>query len=162
MMNPVEAVQSCLRKYAAFSGRAPRAEYWWFILFAIIVGAIALVIDMQLWGEVWIGNFAVLPLLDISTLLLFLPSVAVAVRRLHDIGIGGAGWVAFVVLIQIAALGGEALIPLQDGASVAFTLALGIAAIVLLVQYVRPSQPNTNQYGPPPYGAPQPPEEVFQ
>ena len=68
-MSPIESISTCIRKYIDFSGRAQRSEYWWFLLFRVIVGI----------AVGWI------PLLGgIVGLLLLLPSLAVQARRLHD------------------------------------------------------------------------------
>lgn len=99
------AIKSVLSKYATFSGRAPRSEYWWWILFVI------------LWA--WI------PIVNIVLALVFLlPSLAVQVRRLHDIG--RSGWWWFIGMVPI------------------------IGGIVLLVFYLTDSQTGENQYGPNP------------
>ncbi len=74
-MSFVEAIASCLSKYANFDGRASRSEYWWFALFSLLVAIVTLV-DIRL-------NL-------ISRLLLLIPSLAVGARRLHDIG--RSGW----------------------------------------------------------------------
>lgn len=91
-MGSVESVQTCLRKYVDFSGRASRPEYWWFFLFFIIAAAVAITLD---------GAFRTYPLLYVVVLLgLFLPSLAAQVRRLHDTDRSG-WWVllAFIPLI---------------------------------------------------------------
>lgn len=85
-------------KYAQFSGRATRSEYWYFTLFATIVYIIAMVIDGLL-ANITGG----MPIFMIITMLGFLvPSLAVGIRRLHDIG--KSGWwylLAFVPLISL-------------------------------------------------------------
>ncbi len=73
-----------LKRYAQFSGRAPRAEYWYFTLFVVLIGFGARVID-GLWLRSHLGPFAVI--VDLAFLI---PSLAVAVRRLHDLG--RTGW----------------------------------------------------------------------
>ena len=78
-MNPVEAVRSCLKKYATFRGRATRAEYWWFWLFNVILNVI-----LQALSEDMPGSQTVAAVTGIITLALFLPSIAACCRRLHD------------------------------------------------------------------------------
>ena len=78
-MNPVEAVSSCLKKYATFRGRATRAEYWWFWLFNVILNVI-----LQALSEDMPGSQTVAAVTGIITLALFLPGVAACCRRLHD------------------------------------------------------------------------------
>ena len=69
-MSFIESVKTVLfQKYATFKGRASRSEYWWFALFMFLTGFIGLV------SEIING---------IISLLIFIPSIAVMVRRLHD------------------------------------------------------------------------------
>ena len=69
-MSFTESVKTVLfQKYATFKGRASRSEYWWFALFMFLTGIIGLL------GEIING---------IISLLIFIPSIAVTVRRLHD------------------------------------------------------------------------------
>jgi uncharacterized membrane protein YhaH (DUF805 family) len=105
----VDAVRSALSKYATFSGRARRSEYWWFVLFNLIVSVVARLVDAAAFGT----STAYLTI--IVALALLLPGLAVAVRRLHDIG--KSGWwillalvpiVGAIVLIVWAAKEGEA------------------------------------------------------
>jgi uncharacterized membrane protein YhaH (DUF805 family) len=70
-----DAVRSVLSQYANFSGRARRSEYWWFVLFYVIVYVVAAVLDQMLGTPV---------LAIVVTLGLLLPSIAVGARRLHD------------------------------------------------------------------------------
>lgn len=114
-----------LKKYVVFSGRARRAEYWWFILFNIIISLALGAID----GVT--GTYspeAGLGLLGgLYTLAVLLPSIAVTVRRLHDTG--RSGWWFLIFLVPV------------------------IGAIVLLVFMVLDSKPGQNQYGENPKGA---------
>jgi uncharacterized membrane protein YhaH (DUF805 family) len=84
-MNFGDAIQTCLRKYADFTGTAKRSEYWWFVLFLVIGSAILGVISNKL--------------SLVFTLLTLLPSLAVAARRLHDID--RSGWWQLVGLIPL-------------------------------------------------------------
>lgn len=81
-----------IKKYAVFEGRARRKEYWMFQLFAIIFSLGLFVIDMVL------GTFGVLNM--IFSVFILVPSIAVIVRRLHDIGKSGAWFfISFIPLI---------------------------------------------------------------
>ena len=110
-----------LRKYADFSGRARRKEYWMFGLFNIIISIVIAVIDTVLglqMGDAGIGILGA-----IYGLAVLLPGLAVGVRRLHDTS--RSGWWLLIGLIPL------------------------IGAIVLIVFFVQDSHP-ANQYGPNP------------
>ena len=86
-----------LKKYAQFQGRARRKEYWMFVLINFLIGIVLGVVDGML-GLV--GPSGVGPLGGLYALALLVPSIAVAVRRLHDTG--RSGWwllIGFVPLI---------------------------------------------------------------
>lgn len=119
--------------YANFKGRARRKEYWMFILFNIIFAIVALIADNILGTTFKIGgaysSFS-LPygwLYILYSLAVFIPGLAVTVRRLHDTGKSG-GWI-FIALIPI------------------------IGGIWLLVLLVTAGNPNANSYGPDPKSA---------
>jgi len=84
-MDFFDAIKTCLRKYATFSGRAGRPEYWWFMLFSILVSLAAGMISETLNGLV--------------SLALFIPSIAVGARRLHDVG--KSGWFQLLWVVPI-------------------------------------------------------------
>jgi len=111
-----------LKKYAVFSGRAGRSEYWYFVLFNIIISfAIA-------FFEMLIGSGGGMGLLGtLYALAVFLPGLAVSVRRLHDTG--RSGWWLLVGIIPI------------------------IGFVVLIIFMVEDSHPGTNLYGTSPKGA---------
>jgi uncharacterized membrane protein YhaH (DUF805 family) len=77
-MNMIEATKACFSKYVTFSGRARRAEYWWFILASILVSIVLGIIDALL----GLGEIGLLG--GLWSLGVFLPSLAVGARRLHD------------------------------------------------------------------------------
>lgn len=86
-----------LKKYAVFSGRSRRKEYWMFVLFNIIFFVVAIVLDNILGTaieNVGYGLFYIVYALGV-----FIPSIAVAVRRLHDIG--KSGWWIFISFIPV-------------------------------------------------------------
>lgn len=84
MLGFPESVVRCLRKYATFRGRATRAEYWWFSLFNTLLGMVAYAAVQHLMGTEAADGAA-----SILQLVLFLPMLAVGVRRLHDIDFRG-------------------------------------------------------------------------
>ncbi|SNT65814.1 Uncharacterized membrane protein YhaH, DUF805 family [Asanoa hainanensis] len=117
-MSFTDSIKAVLTNYVGFSGRARRSEYWWFVVFSILVNVVARVLDSVLFDT---SNGIIGGLLGLA---LFLPGLAVAVRRLHDTD--RSGW--WVLL---------ALIPL-------------IGAIVLIVFMAGDSKPGTNRFGPNP------------
>ena len=123
-------INTVKHRYSDFKGRATRSEYWYFILFYVIIAIILLIIDIALinpmigltgdaasQGSVltFIFTFGMLP-----------AQIGLVVRRLHDIG--KTGWWYFLIFIPI------------------------IGALVLLYFFVQDSQPGTNMYGPNPKG----------
>lgn len=95
-MNMHEAVVSCLQKYVTFSGRAPRSEYWYWVLCTMVIAFVLALIDVTLLAAS--GG----ALSNLFTLVAFLPGVAVTVRRLHDIN--RSGWWILIGMIPIAGL----------------------------------------------------------
>jgi uncharacterized membrane protein YhaH (DUF805 family) len=112
-----------LKQYADFNGRARRKEYWMFVLFNIIFAIVAMLLDnmlgMSISPEVPYG-----PIYILYGLALFIPGLAVAVRRLHDIG--KSGWMILVALIPL------------------------IGGIWLLILLVKEGDSGSNEYGPDP------------
>lgn len=78
------------RKFATFSGRARRKEYGWFCVFSFIVGLILGIIDVLVFGDAD-GMFS-----SIYGLVVFIPSLALLVRRVHDFG--KSGWFVLVII----------------------------------------------------------------
>jgi uncharacterized membrane protein YhaH (DUF805 family) len=113
-----------LKQYADFNGRARRKEYWMFVLFNLIFALIAMILDNIL--GIAMDDIGYGPLYGIYALAVFIPGLAVAVRRLHDIG--KSGWMILIALIPL------------------------IGAIWLLVLMVTDSNPGENQYGQNPKG----------
>ncbi|MEI8595854.1 DUF805 domain-containing protein [Photobacterium sp. Hal280] len=108
-----------LRKYAVFSGRAQRQEYWYFFLINLVI-TLALGIVDNLLNTPGAGEGTGL-LGGVYSLAVLLPSVAVGVRRLHDIG--KSGWWMLLSLIPV------------------------IGFVVLLFFFARDGQPGPNEYG---------------
>ncbi len=84
-MNFTDAVKVCFTKYADFSGRAKRPEFWWFVLFCFLGSALL--------------EFVASSISWIFTLATLLPSLAVGARRLHDIN--KTGWLQLLWLIPV-------------------------------------------------------------
>jgi uncharacterized membrane protein YhaH (DUF805 family) len=114
-----------LKKYAVFSGRSRRKEYWYFALFVIIISFVLSIIDL-LTGA-YARTVGVGLLSSIFSLAVLIPSIAVTVRRLHDID--RSGWWLLIALVPL------------------------VGWIVLLVFSVQESTPGSNKYGPNPKSA---------
>ena len=169
MMEPMESIKTCFKKFFDFTGRARRSEYWWFFLFCIIVSSVFS----------FVGG--ILPVLSyvgfcISALLL-IPSCSVQTRRLHDTGRSG-WWVVVQMALLLTFYGsmGYMFMPYaeqmmnitdnmemanvfmdimeQNTAAVAVffisALLLVIVTIILIVFSVLDSHWTENKYGPSP------------
>ncbi len=113
-----------LRKYADFSGRACRREYWFFLLFNVLIAAGLSLVDSVLGMADPLRGVGLLS--GLYSLGVLLPSLAVGVRRLHDIG--RTGWWLLIGLVPL------------------------IGSVVLLIFAVLDSQVGANEYGPNPKG----------
>ncbi len=161
--SPLEWALLPLQRYAQFSGRAPRAEYWWFYLATIVVGVVAGVIDAVLgdFDAGWVGG--------IVNLLLLVPTIAVTVRRLHDTN--RSGWwlvIGIIVIIGFVAVAVASGMASPGEATAAFTplmiaavVATIVVAITLLVFMVLPGNEGPNRYGADPYQPDDHLEEIF-
>lgn len=84
-MSFVDAIKTCLSKYADFKGRASRSEMWFFFLFYILAAVVASVVSEALAALVYLG--------------LLLPTLAVEIRRLHDLD--KSGWWILLAFVPI-------------------------------------------------------------
>lgn len=98
-------------KYAQFNGRADKAEFWQYVLVYILI-SIAFSLLSGIFGGVKILGGLVMVLNIIVMLALLLPSIAVSVRRMHDIGKAG-GWI-FINLIPLIGLIWFIVLAIQD------------------------------------------------
>lgn len=129
------AVASCYLRFLTFSGRAPRSEYWWFIVFQLLM-ATASVVGMMLWlmpgGQPDTSKLAYLQTAEANIVylvfwaLLYIPGLSVTVRRLHDID--RSGWWFWIVLVPL------------------------LGPIILLIFMVLPGSAARNSFGPDPLG----------
>lgn len=136
-----------LKRYAEFSGRSRRKEYWMYVLGLIIVAIVLGVIEGVLGLTQMIGPYGPLSaLLAIGTLV---PSLAVGVRRLHDTN--RTGW--WILLPIVPELGAVAMLSTGNlpVAGILGIVAL-VLALVLLVFMVLEGTKGPNQYGPDPKG----------
>ena len=152
-LTPIDWAKRPIQKYADFSGRAPRAEYWWYTL-AVVIGYIVVSIVESIIGiDKTVGPYGYLSvLLMLGTLV---PSIAVSVRRLHDTNRTG-WWVLLPIIpygIGIALAGPAIMSGSMAGLGVAgifFMIGL-VCAIALFVFMVLPGTKGDNSYGADPY-----------
>jgi uncharacterized membrane protein YhaH (DUF805 family) len=85
-MSFTDAIKSGFRNYANFKGRASRREYWWWALFSLLVNGVASTVVNEDFGS-------------LVSLALLLPSIAVAVRRMHDVS--RRGWWILVPIVNL-------------------------------------------------------------
>lgn len=117
-----DAVRRCFTLYATFAGRARRSEFWFFWLFNLLAHGVAGLLDAAIFS-------VAAPLNAIVSLLLLVPNLAVAVRRLHD---GGrSGWWLLLFLVPL------------------------VGIVVLLIWYLSRGQDGPNRFGADPRAIPQ-------
>jgi uncharacterized membrane protein YhaH (DUF805 family) len=92
-----DAIRSGFRNYVGFSGRAPRSEFWYWQLFVVLVAVAASILDSGFLPESDVG-----PISAVTSLVLLLPGIAMAIRRLHDID--RTGWWVLLALTLIGAI----------------------------------------------------------
>jgi len=97
--NPLQYIGEALNKYAVFQGRARRAEFWWFTLFNVIIYYLALFVGAKMGLIYWFDYTPINILATLVSLAFFLPSLAVCIRRMHDIG--KSGWYILVPIYDI-------------------------------------------------------------
>ncbi len=93
-MSAIDYFTGVLKKYTVFTGRARRAEYWWFTLFSSLVSYGLALIGLFVLDIPWLGNlwsFGVL-----------LPSLGVAIRRMHDVD--KSGWFILIPIYNLILL----------------------------------------------------------
>jgi uncharacterized membrane protein YhaH (DUF805 family) len=122
-MSIIDAWKACvLTKYASFTGRARRSEFWGFVVVNAAVYVLLLLLFLVL-----DSSAVVLVLYAAYALAMLVPSLAAAVRRLHDTN--KSGWLLLIALVPI------------------------VGGLVLLFSYVSDSDEKPNDYGPSPkYG----------
>ena len=127
MMGFMDAIKTCItEKYVDFSGRASRSEFWWFQLFMFLLQMGLFVLQMVAlfsFPEIFTAIYWVTVVVSLG---LFLPSLSVSVRRLHDIG--KSGWY-FLLIIPLSII---------------------CIGIILWIVWMISEGELTNQYGPPP------------
>lgn len=123
-MSFIDAIKSYFKNYATFKGRARRSEFWFTVLFTVLVSAALSIVfpgpTEMVWDMEVEQSSAAENLWSLATIV---PSLAVTWRRLHDVGRSGKYF--FYVLIPIAGI------------------------IMLLIELTKDSQPGANEYGDP-------------
>ena len=160
-----------LRRYADFSGRSRRKEYWMFVLFLVLIYAAFLILMMLLGGGaiMMMGSdpsaaagaggiaMALMAIFGLVALGLLIPSLAVGVRRLHDTNrsgwwLGGylAAYILWLVVSGMAVSSGDP----SGGGTLAMIVSLVVLglAVTLLVFMVLDGTKGPNKYGPDPKG----------
>lgn len=137
-----------LKRYAEFTGRSRRKEYWMYVLLLIVVGIVVGIIERVLGLAGMVGPYG--PLSALFALATFVPSLAVGVRRLHDTNRAGwwllIGYGPLLLSLCLTYLG------ILQFAMILSLIAL-VGFIVLLVFFVLEGTRGPNQYGPDPKAA---------
>ena len=180
-MNFGEAIKSVFNKYATFSGRARRSEYWFFYLFNVLVrmglGFVSMIFvfcytlfemaaksDFAFPNYYWFFYGIIYGVVGLWALAVFLPFMAVTVRRFHDIGKSG-WWLlvmmlpGFVYLCYLACVIYNAAVHDCEPDMKLFLIVTGLGILIgigffvwQIVWLVRDSEPGDNKYGPNPKG----------
>ena len=122
-MKLLESAFFTLRKYADFNGRASRQEFWYFFFFVILANAVARLVDALLGARGYLPG----PVSGLVAIALFVPQLAVAVRRLHDVSRSGRELLLPVVMLLATPL------VVVFGGILSRIVALGYAGVVLLL-----------------------------
>lgn len=166
-----ESVKTCFSKYVTFSGRAGRPEYWWFALFVIVTSAVLSMIDAAIFGVDPVTRQPNGLLRPIFTLAILLPVLAAGWRRMHDTG--RPGWylllpmlvsfaTMFFLMLGVVGFASMQNAGVDQGVLMGPAAFLGVTGmliasavqiilvIMMLWWLTRPSDPESNEYGPPP------------
>jgi len=181
-LSPIGWALRPLKNYANFSGRASRAEFWWFFLFVMLVYFAFWIVLVAVVGATFTGRPAVTPgtsappsfallgafgaagiFMILFYLALLLPMIAVQVRRLHDTNRSGwwlgVFWLMYPVYMIL--IFGTSVANLQTGTAPGAGLAIGsgvfalvffVYSIVLLVFFCLRGTRGANRFGDDPYG----------
>lgn len=96
-MTFIDAVNSCMRQYVHFEGRARRSEYWYFQLFLTLLHILTVVICSQLMPMERVSFYT-----NVVSVIFLMPILTVSVRRLHDVG--KSGWFVLLPFTLIGAI----------------------------------------------------------
>ncbi len=170
-MGFTQAIKHNFAHYVDFKGRAQRSQFWWWYLFLVLVQAVLGVVDSALGlqlgrseTDVMVGD-TTLPLVNqgagvlqsLFWLVVLLPTLGVAVRRLHDTGHSG-WWIVWpIVAYAVAGIAIAIAIAIEAGPFALALLGLGflvgaVLAVVLLVFYIKKGTSGPNRFGADPLG----------
>ncbi len=155
-MGPIQAITTCFAKSFQFSGRASRAEFWWFTLFVNVVLLVAFgVFDVWLYGIDLYDEHSIAPATELLCVVMFFPATAVTMRRLHDCG--WQGWPAPVVIAGFYLTSYITMLMKDETWPWISQLETGLLTlnVVLLIAALFPGKPGHNPYGPNPNEVPQ-------
>ncbi|MEP2921749.1 MAG: DUF805 domain-containing protein [Sulfitobacter sp.] len=114
----IGALKDGFSRYVDFKTRSTRSQFWWWVLWSMLINLVSGILDISL------GMGELGPINILTSLAMFLPTLALSIRRLHDIG--RSGWWYLIVLVPLAGL------------------------IVLIVFFCTKTQEETNRWGVPP------------
>jgi uncharacterized membrane protein YhaH (DUF805 family) len=120
-MTFAQAITAGFQNYVNFAGRAIRSEFWYWFLFAVLVSIAASVIDAVLFSELELS-----PISTLAGLAMFLPGLAISIRRLHDLD--RSGWWFLLIFVPL------------------------VGAIILLIWNCTRGTVGPNRFGPDPLG----------
>lgn len=148
----LEATRLGFRHYFRFSGRAQRAEFWWFQLFLMLVTVILMIVDMSIFGY---EESDPEPFSNIWLIVTFIPTLSIGWRRMHDIGKSGWWsllWAAPIIWTAVAAV---TLFTSDGSYNLVGVLAVGLGVIATLGTFIyvivlcaTDSEPYDNRFGP--------------
>lgn len=155
----IQSVKTCFRKYADFSGRASRSEFWWFMFFGFIPMIVFEVVDLQVFsflpeGEytqtfttTMLSSFGITNGLfgTLTALILLVPSLAVTARRLHDVNI--TGWWQLLIYGSLFIDLPFNQRPEDDPMLYIPTLVMMLIFLTFVVIWLRKGTPSLNRYG---------------
>lgn len=152
-MTPIDWAKRPIEKYADFSGRAGRPEYWWFVLALVVAYLVVSIVESMVGIDKSVGPYGPISLLlMVGTLL---PSLAAGARRLHDTN--RTGWWLLIAMVPYAILALVGIMAMAGAGALGLVAMVGmlgivalIGAVVLLIFMVLPGTPGVNLYGPDP------------
>lgn len=151
-MGFVKAVKTCFQKYATFSGRASRSEFWYFVLFGLLLA--------QFRAMLFVYNSPITLLVDLISLVMFIPNLAVGVRRLHDLN--RSGWWYFPTFFwlmvtlafphfKVEELSEDPVEFIAIQSSILLFILLGaFYSLILFIYFYRKGTVGDNRFGPDP------------